>query len=616
MQANTGIEWDTTYDVVVVGFGGAGATAARFAADNGAKVLLVDSAPEGQEGGNTRYCAQLIGSGNDYDQLYSYYSKLTAPMDLDEEMKETFVSGMFHMKEYIKDYLEVEPYSFDQSPKYNEILKDAIHEYPEFPGVETYDFLTVHDGMFDAALWKLLKEKVTDRSDKIDVWYESPALHLIQDEQHKTVLGVQIKRKGVELNVQAANGVILTLGGFENDQQKIQDYLGASSLAPLGSLYNQGAGIDMAIEAGAQLWHMRNYESLGMMHGLAVRVEPGSRAAMDMGTDEFHIGSIFVAGDDGSRYFNESEGNRHGHIYNHGTWAVPQNQDHPHLIFDQQQYDKIVSGPAAKFLKPLLEKAVSADTIADLAEKIGAVPEILANEVADFALFAEQGRDYRYNRDPQTMKALGAGPYYALALEQTVLNTQGGPLRNSKAEVLDINNEPIPHLYSAGELGGICANQYQGGGNIAECLIFGKIAGENAARGDVDTMTSASITEEHKSPASSAKSAALQSDVHQEAAAAYSTESNQFIGQSAGGIGDEMVVRITVDSELALEKIEVLQQSESEHGFSAIEQLPEKMVAANSYDVDVVSGASSTSRALKAAVKDALEKAQTQEAAK
>lgn len=49
--------WDAEYDVVVLGFGGAGATAARFAADEGAKVLLVDAAPEGNEGGNTRYSA-------------------------------------------------------------------------------------------------------------------------------------------------------------------------------------------------------------------------------------------------------------------------------------------------------------------------------------------------------------------------------------------------------------------------------------------------------------------------------------------------------------------------------------------------------------------------------
>lgn len=55
MIYNSSIKWDSVYDVIVVGFGGAGAGAARFAADKGAKVLLVDAAPEGNEGGNTRY---------------------------------------------------------------------------------------------------------------------------------------------------------------------------------------------------------------------------------------------------------------------------------------------------------------------------------------------------------------------------------------------------------------------------------------------------------------------------------------------------------------------------------------------------------------------------------
>ncbi|MCW1000391.1 FAD-binding protein, partial [Streptococcus anginosus] len=62
MLVNEQTTYAAEYDVVVLGFGGAGATAARFASDAGAKVLLVDSAPNGHEGGNTRYCAQLIGS--------------------------------------------------------------------------------------------------------------------------------------------------------------------------------------------------------------------------------------------------------------------------------------------------------------------------------------------------------------------------------------------------------------------------------------------------------------------------------------------------------------------------------------------------------------------------
>ena len=62
-----------------------------------------------------------------------------------------------------------------------------------------------------------------------------------------------------------------------------------------------------------------------------------------------------------------------------------------------------------------------------------------------------------------------------------ILNTQGGPRRNANAEVVDAQGTPIPHLYAAGECGGVASNMYQGGGNMADNMIFGQIAGRNAA---------------------------------------------------------------------------------------------------------------------------------------
>ena len=72
------------------------------------------------------------------------------------------------------------------------------------------------------------------------------------------------------------------------------------------------------------------------------------------------------------------------------------------------------------------------------------------------------------------------GPYYAVELSPSMLNTQGGPRRNEKAQVLRPDGSPIPRLYSAGELGSIYSYLYQGTGNIGECLAFGRIAARNA----------------------------------------------------------------------------------------------------------------------------------------
>ncbi len=161
-------QWDATYDVVVLGFGGAGATAARFAADNGATVLLVDAAPEGHEGGNTRYSAQLIGTGENFDGLMSYYKALTAPMHLDESMIETYVRGMMGIRDYVKRYLGEEPVSWKHdSLDYKGPVAPIVEEFPEFPGSASYDTTTITHNFFDGALWRNLKGQVTKRLTKL-----------------------------------------------------------------------------------------------------------------------------------------------------------------------------------------------------------------------------------------------------------------------------------------------------------------------------------------------------------------------------------------------------------------------------------------------------------------
>ncbi|MFD1126054.1 FAD-binding protein [Lentilactobacillus raoultii] len=606
------INWDATYDVAILGFGGAGATAARFAADAGAKVLLVDSAPKGHEGGNTRYSAQLIGTGDDFDETKKYYKRLTYPMELDEKMIDTYVNGMVNMRNYVRQYLGVSPVSIKNDFQKGDStisLESAVREYPEYPGVNSYDLTVVHKGIFDAALWKLLRKAVVKRSDKIDVWLDSPAKHLIQDPETKAIIGIQIERHHILLNIRALNGVVLTMGGFENNQSNIQDYLGANHLSPLGTVFNKGDGIRMALEVGADLWHMDNYESLGMLHGLSVAVPKGERGQLILQWPDAFNGSIMTIGDDGSRYFNESEPNRHGHIYDHGTWRVPRTNVHPYLVFDQAQYDQIKNHghiPVVDFFK----KMIKSEDPSNLARIIKVNPKIFQQTITTFSKFAKQGHDYEFGRDPKTMRPFGSGPYYALELTNNVLNTQGGPRRNARSEVLNASGHPIPHLYSAGELGGICANQYQGGGNLAECLIFGKIAGENAARikDDFknDKMSGAGSSENQYSQRTDEL---LNNDIKSvNPFAGVKLGPNQYLGVSDDGIGGQVVARVTYVNN-KIQNVEIVKQSESgDIGGKAVDELPERMVAQNTYDVDAVSGASTSSRAIKNAVKDALKK--------
>ncbi|APX71752.1 FAD-binding protein [Companilactobacillus allii] len=600
--------WDATYDVAVLGFGGAGATAARFAADNGAKVLLVDAAPEGHEGGNTRYAGQVISSGDNLDDLKEYYKQLAYPLDFDKDLMDTYVEGLYKIPEFLEKYLGVKPFVMGEhkdSPLYKGLYFMA-HEYPELPGSKTHELVAVHEGVADAALWKNLRQQVLDRSDKIDVLYETPAIHLIQDSDSKEIIGVQIKHNNELLDIKVRHGVVMTTGGFENNPEMVQTYLGETSLHPIGSLYNKGDGVNMAQDVGAKMYNMANYESYGIFHGLTPKPKSGQRALfMPFDWPEFHQGSVFVVGDDGTRYFDENEIHRHGHIQDHGQWRIPNAQLHPFLVFDQKKYDELSNETNVPYPE-FLENTIKANDVNELAQKLNVDIDKIQNTITDFNYFAKAKRDYAFNRDPKTLTAFNDGPFYIIALSQGLLNTVGGPVHNAKAQVIDTDGEVIPKLYSAGELGSMMGRKYNGGSNLAEDLIIGKIAGENAAAGvtndltGYDAETSASQHDKNKNIGT------LGSDISKDN---FKTGPNQYIGKSSAGMGNEIVVRVTVDDNNDIKNVEILKQSESDdYGLKAIEQLPKDIVAKNSIEVDAISGASASSKAIKEAVGNALKK--------
>ena len=588
------LKWDAVYDVIVVGFGGAGAGAARFAADNNAHVLLIDSAPEGHEGGNTRYAGGAFAWSDNFDDLREYYKQTYYPFKYDPKDLDAFVNNVLKMKEYSQKYFGIKAQYTGRRPQ---------GEYPEYKHAETMRSQSMTAGMYNGGFWKLLCKKVYERLDKIDVWFESPAQHLIQDPNTKTILGVQIKHQGINRNVAARNGVVLSCGGFENNQDMVQTFLGQGSLAPIGTLYNQGKGIDLAVEAGARLWHMSNYDS----HGFSLREgQPREKFAYMINWKSLFNGSIFVAGDDGTRYYREDEEDRHGYKYNHGNWIMQPNQNHPHIIMDQRQFEQLANDDSdkAEQIKSLITYAIKAETIAELADKIAA-PK-LAEAVSDFNfLVNEKKRDMFLNRKIETMRAFGAGPYYAIPIRHNILHTHGGARRNENCEVLDMENNVIPHLYEAGELGDIFATKYVGANSIADLLISGKIAGENAAwpkrkMAEVDVVTGASENPD------------LKSDAHA-SSTDFEAGPNQGIGISENGINDvPIVVRVTMSGD-KISQIETLQEKETPYlGGKAIPVLTNEMIEKQTTEVDAVSGASTTSAAFKEAVNQAIENAEKQ----
>jgi succinate dehydrogenase/fumarate reductase flavoprotein subunit len=129
------------------------------------------------------------------------------------------------------------------------------------------------------------------------------------------------------------------------------------------------------------------------------------------------------------------------------------------------------------------------DTIEKLAAKIKAfaenrklmVADNLAKTVVKYNDACKKGKDEEFDRKAASLGPIDAPPYYALPLYAGGPNTKGGIAANAKREVLDWRNKPIPRLYTAGEISSALKFVYQGGGNLTECIVFGRIAGKNAA---------------------------------------------------------------------------------------------------------------------------------------
>jgi succinate dehydrogenase/fumarate reductase flavoprotein subunit len=477
--------WDVEADVVVVGFGAAGVAASVSAHDLGAKVVILEKAPEGQEGGNTRVAGQGYLNTSDADEAAAYLSALCGPFTVPEAMVKVWADEMGRNNAWLK--------SVGGDPQEHQHPPVGI-EFPDLPGAGCVH--KFHDGPTYgySYTWKRFESLVRQRP--IPILYETPARELIQHDTTKEILGVRARRGEKSLHVKARKAVVLTCGGFENNQEMIRNYLpGIAYCYTSGSPYNEGDGITMAMSVGADLWHMNNYAGPSM----ALKV-PQVRTSFSMQALHYskeQPGGMIVVGPDARRFCDEKYKTRHGKIPVNGRWlplpvpcpmfmicdrrlfsAGPLYDAHPSHGWTQivEQYEWSADN-GAELAKGWITEA---DSLASLADSIGLDSATLVDTVSRWNRSCDAGNDAEFGRRLM-LAPLGDGPFYAVELSPSMLNTQGGPRRNERAEIVRPDGTPIPRLYSAGELGSIYSYLYQGTGNIGECLAFGRIAGRNAA---------------------------------------------------------------------------------------------------------------------------------------
>jgi succinate dehydrogenase/fumarate reductase flavoprotein subunit len=476
---------DREADVVVVGFGGAGMATAITAHDAGASVLILEKAPESEAGGNTRVSLQLWLSPIPVDQSLIYFNALCGTYTVIPEVASAWVEEMAKNTEWITG-LGGEAVVVDSG------IEKA--EFPELPGAECVRTYRLRQGLGHEHLWKLLKGAVDTR--RIEVLYSAPGKTLIQHPTTKEIIGIQAEHEGEMLSVKAKRAVVLTCGGFENNQEMVRDFLPDLPYCyPWGTPHNSGDGIKMAMAVGADLWHMNNIA--GPSYHFKTPELPATMALTPLSTTSELFGGMILVGANARRFVNEKPRFAHGKMRINGQWTKSPTPCPMFMIFDQNQFS---GGPLcdnkssigwmplfklyhwsqdnqAELAKGWIKRG---NTVSELAEKIRLDKAVLEDTVNQWNQGCQAGKDPEYGRS-RGVVPFKDGPCYAIEVSPGFLNTQGGPRRNARARIVRPDGSPIQRLYSAGELGSIYSYLYQGGGNLGDCLASGRIAGRNAA---------------------------------------------------------------------------------------------------------------------------------------
>lgn len=480
--ASEGASFDAEYDVVVAGIGFAGMVSAMSAADAGAKVLLVEKLAEGEAGGNSRVCGQMFFYSNGNEQsAHDYLAALAGSRPIPDDMLEMYSQGYAATADLVAQYAALDKADFLDVADMGAPLDKMSPEYPEFPGNEDCRLWATHMGVSDSYLYQSVRANFEDNyADKVEVWFESPAQELVLN-QDGAVTGVVVDHAGTPATV-GAKAVILACGGFENDPELMAAYCNLVNYRCIGALGNTGDGIRMAQQARADLWHMTSWAGgfgLGGMSWVTPE-DLNARIIETLTQGPLNTGSVILVGKEGRRWVNESETPRHGKVSNgNGQWINPYFPDNVYAVLDADQFQ--AAQDAGSILEDYADQVVECSSVAQAAEEIGCEADVLQKTLDDYNSFAEAGEDPQFFREAEYMRAFEGDTLYLIPLVPAMLNTQGGPRRDTKCRILGIDGEPIAGLYGTGELGGFISQMYAGGINVGECFITGNIAGAEAA---------------------------------------------------------------------------------------------------------------------------------------
>lgn len=492
-------------DVVVVGGGGAGLAAAVSAADNGVKVILVEKTAA--LGGNT------VRAGGPYNAVDPERQKNVEPADetsmqkilnltnvepkndrhaeLIEELKADLKAYENGKKDYLFDSLALHKLqTYDGGDyigklEFIEALVDGslpTSKWMEENGVQwTDEITTVPGGLWprahlpvNAAGYDYIKaSENTARKLGVEILLNSKATELIIE--NGTVVGIKGESDGQNMEIRA-KVVIIATGGFAANLEMRKEYdpTLTEKLPTTNSPAIVGDGIIMAKNVGASLIGMEYIQSLPLGNP-----KDGTLNGWVGGSG---VEYYYQVNKEGKRFMAE-DGRR-----DTMTAALLAQTDAMSYVITSANNDVEINESGINIWGDNIDKLVQdgiifkADTIEELAEKIGVDPQALKETHDTFNNYVKTGKDIDFGR---TLfgKPIDKAPFFASPRVPTVHHTMGGIEIDLENHVLDTSGKMIPGLLAAGEVtGGIHGANRLGGNALVDIHVFGKKAGEEAAR--------------------------------------------------------------------------------------------------------------------------------------
>jgi len=488
------------WDVVVVGAGNAAFCAAQAAAENGAKVLMVERAPKELMGGNSRFTAGAFRCVYDgVDDLKAIMPDLTKDevdrSDFGTYTSDQFYDDMFRVTQYRTDgelcdrlvgrsrdtmrWLHKKGMKFDPIWGRQAYLIDGKFK---FWGGLTVESKGGGPGLIEQHL-KLAEQN------GIEVRYGVRGISLIYD--GKMVKGLKVKANGSYEDIECKS-VIIACGGFESSPEMRTRYMGPGwELAKVrGTSYNTGDGINMALAIGAS-----SYGNWSGGHAVQWDYNAPEFGDLSVG-DNFQKHSYpwgILVNATGRRFVDEGADFRNYTYAKYGAVVLRQPNNFAWQIFD----NKIIPMLRAEYRIKRVSK-VTANTIEEFAHKLeGVDPQAFLDEIKKYNAAVKQGVPFNPNiKDGRCTVGLDINksnwantieepPFEGYQVGCGLSFTFGGVrIDPDSGQVIDSDMNPIPGLYAAGELvGGIFYFNYPGGSGLMSGAVFGKIAGTGAATG-------------------------------------------------------------------------------------------------------------------------------------